>query len=443
MLDKRTGADYGGLASGARGGEAAGRPTAIGPDRPAADSERRRRVIHQSSVRYAEPPTSADVVIVGGGIVGAATAFYAGRAGLDVALLEKRPALCTLTTPASTGAFRLQFDNPEETALVRESVAGFERFAELTGLDGYDLDLHRQGYLFCASSVAAAQRQREWVAAQRSWGVDDVELLAGDEARYRFPYLSPSVVQARYRAGDGWLDVRRLTMGYAAASGAAMCVESPALGFRRRGDRVIGVETARGTIACGHVVVAAGPFSGQLAGQAGLPLDLRPTIRYKLVLPDVPEVPRDAPMTIEEETAAHWRPGLQGAYGLWTEPGTPSGPPLDDVPPSAEWAFGLLNPASDHSLARLCPFWAEVWERGTTYWVLHGGQYAYTPDHRPLLGPTAVPGLHVNTGYSGHGIMTSTAGSRLVVDLLTGRTAQVDNPFRYDRPMVERPTDIL
>src|ERR687886_767988 len=165
MLDKRTGADYGGLASGSRGGEAAGRPTAIGPDRPAADSERRRRVIHQSSVRYAEPPTSADVVIVGGGIVGAATAFYAGRAGLDVVLLEKRPALCTLTTPASTGAFRLQFDNPEEITLVREGIQLFERFAEAAELPGYNLEMRRQGYLFCATSEAGVRHQRHFVEA--------------------------------------------------------------------------------------------------------------------------------------------------------------------------------------------------------------------------------------------------------------------------------------
>ena len=396
------------------------------------------------AVRYADRlPDSADLVVVGGGIVGAATAFFAGRAGLRVVLLEKRPALCTLTTPVSTGAFRLQFDNPEETALVRESVGLFERFAALTGLDGYDLDMRRQGYLFCASTETAAARQREWVAAQRTWGVDDVELISGDEARYRFPYLGPNVLQARYRADDGWLDTRRVTMGLVAASGAAVCVETPASGFARGGDRVTGVETPRGTITCGDVVLAAGPFTATVAAWAGLALDIRPTIRHKLVMPDVPEVPRDAPMTIEEETAAHWRPALNGAFGLWTEPGTPSGPPLEDVPTSADWAFGLLNPTSDHALARLCPFWAQVWERNATYWLLQAGQYEYTPDHRPLLGPMAVPGLHLNTGYSGHGIMTGPAGSRLVVDLLTGRAAQAENPFRYDRPMAERALDIL
>jgi sarcosine oxidase subunit beta len=233
MLDKRTGADYGGLASGARGGEAAGRPTAIGPDRPAADSERRRRVIHQSSVRYAEPPTSADVVIVGGGIVGAATAFYAGRAGLRCVLLERRARLCTLTTPAATGAFRAQFDNPEEIALVREGIALFQDFPARTGLDGYDLRLEQPGYLFCATSERGIEHQRYFVEALHGWGVRDLELLSGDEARYRFPYLGPGVLQARYRAGDGWLDVKRVTNGFAAgasAGGATSSGSDPSIG---------------------------------------------------------------------------------------------------------------------------------------------------------------------------------------------------------------------
>src|ERR671939_1368126 len=95
-----------------------------------------------------ELPATADVVVIGGGIVGAATAFFAARVGLSAVILEKRPALCTLTTPVSTGAFRLQFDNPEEIALVREGVELFERFAEVADLPGYDLGLRQQGYLF-------------------------------------------------------------------------------------------------------------------------------------------------------------------------------------------------------------------------------------------------------------------------------------------------------
>src|SRR6266849_5409502 len=150
----------------------------------------------------AELPSSADVVIVGGGIVGAATAFFARRAGLRVVLLEKRAALCTLTTPVSTGAFRLQFDNPEEVALVREGIELFDQFAEVAELPGYDLRIRKQGYLFCASTAEGAEHQRHFVAALHGWGVSDVELLRGDEARYRFPYLSPNIIQSRFRGGD-------------------------------------------------------------------------------------------------------------------------------------------------------------------------------------------------------------------------------------------------
>ena len=388
-------------------------------------------------------PATADLVIVGGGIVGVATAFFAARAGLRAVVLEKRPVLCSLTTPASTGAFRAQFDNPEEIALVREGIALFEHFAEVTGLPGYDLELRQQGYLWLTTSAAGVGRQRALVAQQQSWGLADVEWLRGEEACYRFPYLAPDVVGARFRAGDGWLDVRRLTMGYARASEATFVTDTAVTGFDLEGGRLRGVQTTRGAIATRAAVIAAGPFAGVVAGLAGIDLPLALVRRQKLIMPDVPEVPADAPMTIDEETGAHWRPALRGAYLLWTAPGVPPGPPLDDVPPSADFAFGLLNPASPQAVARISPFWADVWARNTSHWFLQAGQYAYTPDHRPFLGPTAVAGLYLNCGYSGHGIMASAGGSRLVIDTLTGALPPEANPFRVDRPVVGRDLDIL
>jgi sarcosine oxidase subunit beta len=390
-----------------------------------------------------ELPSSADVVIVGGGIVGAATAFFARRAGLSVVILEKRSALCTLTTPASTGAFRLQFDNPEEIAVVREGIDLFDHFAEVAELPGYDLGIKKQGYLFCATSEAGAQHQRQFVDALHGWGVHDLELLDGDEARHRFPYLSPDIIQARFRQGDGWLDPKRLTFGYARASGATICLETPAIGFDTLGDRVVGVQTPRGSIACEHAVVATGPFAAPVAALAGLKLDLRPTIRHKLVIPQLPALPSTSPMVIHEETAAHWRPALAGCYALWTDAATPAGEPLENVPTSADFALGLLDPRSPRSLARLSPIWESVWEEGSVYWLLQAGQYTYTADHRPLLGPSDIPGLVLNVGYSGHGIMASAGGSRLVVDAMLGRQPPEDNPFRPQREMVERPLDIL
>ena len=199
------------------------------------------------TVRYvADPPRAADLVIIGGGIVGAATAFHASRAGLRPVLLERRAALCTLTTPASTGAFRLQFDNHEELELVRESVELLSNFSEVTGQTRYDPRLQRQGYLWCTTDPARAEWQRDLVRKQHDWGQDDVEHLDGDEVRRRFPYVSPDVLAARYRAGDGFLDPKEITLGFAAASGADVVTGCGVTGLRVEGGRLTSVETNRG-----------------------------------------------------------------------------------------------------------------------------------------------------------------------------------------------------
>jgi len=410
-------------------------------------------------VHFADaPPATADVVVIGGGVIGCATAFFAARAGLRVVVLEHRAALGTLTTSASTGAFRLQFDNPEEIAAVREGVELFDTFAERTGLGGWDLGLRHGGYLFCSLTDATIERSRRLVERQREWGLTDVELLSGDEARARWSWLSPDVRGARYRAGDGWLDVKRLTAGFAAAAsnaagipdaapggGATFVTRATVTDIIRDGDRVTGLRTVRGDVAADAVIIAAGPFTARVAAMAGVDIVLRPTRRQKLVIPELPAVPVDAPMTIEEETAAHWRPAMRGCLALFTDADAQPSEPHDPVPIDHEWAFGLLDPSSDHALARVAPFWGDAWAGGASavHWFLQAGQYEVTPDRRPYLGPVGPDGLHLNGGYSGHGIMAGAGGSRLVVDLLTGRADRASNPFRPDRTFAERDHDIL
>src|SRR5918999_5822217 len=171
------------------------------------------------AVRVADAlPATADVVVIGGGVIGCATAFFAARAGLKVVVLERHAALATLTTPVSSGAFRLQFDNPEEIDLVREGIELFDSFAAQTGLAGWDLGLRHGGYLFCSLTDATVERSRRLVGRQREWGLTDVELLTGEEVRARWPWVSPDVRGARYRAADGWLDPKRLTAGFATAA---------------------------------------------------------------------------------------------------------------------------------------------------------------------------------------------------------------------------------
>ena len=374
-----------------------------------------------------------ELVVIGGGVVGAATAFHAARAGLRPLLLEARPELCSLTTPVATGAFRLQFDNADETELVRESVELFVHFADATRQRDHDLGLRQQGYLWATTSEAGAERQRRLVERQRTWGVTDVEVLEGDEVRRRFPYVAPEVVQARFRAGDGFLDPVALTLGLVAGSGAEVRVDTRVTGFRVQGGRLRAVETSRGPVETDRVVIACGPLSGVVAAMAGVRLPVETVRRHKLVVPDLPEVPPDAPMTIDDDTSTHWRPFLRGAAVLCTDPGTPPSPPTEDVPVDEGFAFQVLEPDSPLSAARVTPFWRDAWERGFPGWYLQAGQYTMSPDHRPLVGETEVEGLFVNTGYSGHGVMASPAASRILADVLSGHLAPTDNPFRPDR----------
>jgi sarcosine oxidase subunit beta len=381
-------------------------------------------------------PASADVVIIGGGIIGCATAYFARQAGLRTLVIEKRAALATLTTPVATGGFRLQFDNQEEIELVRESVTFFDQLAER-----HDIGLTHQGYLFVSRTAEGARQLTDMGRRMIGWGVA-VELMTGDDARRRFPYLAGDVNAARWGPHDGWLDSRRLALALAEGSGADFALEVTATGFLRQGDRVTGVRTSQGEVSAAWTVVATGPLSGPLLAAVGLDFGLTTVRRQKLIVPDLPLVPGDAPMTIEVETGAHWRPGMRGAHGLWTAP-APAEPPAEDVPPSADFAFGLLNPDSDHALARATPFWREAWASPRLQWWVQAGQYTYTPDRRPLLGPSPMAGLAINTGYSGHGIMGSLGGSRRAVDAVLGKLRPDQNPFRPDRPMVPRAFDIL
>jgi sarcosine oxidase subunit beta len=392
-------------------------------------------------MRYrTDPPAAADLVVIGGGVVGAATAWHAARAGLRPMIVEARPALCTLTTPVAAGAFRLQFDDLEELTLVRESADLFLHFEERTEQKTYSLGVRQQGYLWLTTDETSAASQRQLVKQLDDWGQADVELLSGDEARMRFPFVGPEVIQARFRAGDGFLDTKGLTFGLAESSGAEVVVSCRATGFATTpdGSALTGVETDRGTIACPAAVIAGGPLSGLVADAAGLSLPIVTIRRHKLILPDLAAIPPGAPMTIDEDTGAHWRPAQGGAWGLFTDPATPPEPATDAVATDPAFAFRLLDPSSPSALARVVPFWRDVWEHGSAHWVLQAGQYTVTPDHRPLIGPAGPRGLFVNTGYSGHGIMLGPAGSGVLGRLLTGDPPPEGNPFAVDRTFRER-----
>ncbi|MBM3130048.1 MAG: FAD-binding oxidoreductase [Chloroflexi bacterium] len=368
-------------------------------------------------------PATADLVIIGGGVIGAATAFYATRAGLETIVVEKRAALGELTTSASLAAFRAQFAEPENIAMMKESIAVFERFAELTGAD---IGLHQQGYLFVTTAPDGYATARARVELQRAHGLDDVELLTGDDARARFAYLAPEITAATFRQRDGWLSAHELTYGYARASNAQFFVDTTVLGFCREQNRIVGVVTPRGEIRAARVVICAGPFAAPLAKLAGIELPLENIRRHQLTLGKHSLIPRAAPMVVDADTGAHWRPEGAGAVFGWSQPEPPS-VPLEYVPTDWEFPARVLD-----GVARVTPFWNDVIENlKRSDLGLVAGQYTETPDLNPLIGATAIEGLWLNCAYGGHGVMMSAAGARVCVDELRGKNT--DHAFRVNR----------
>jgi len=381
-------------------------------------------------------PDTADAVVIGGGIVGVATAFWLSRDGLDTVLVEMRDGLSTLTTPESIESFRAQFTEPAMSELAQESIEVFESFADVIGIHGYDIDLHHQGYLFVTDDADMIDEVEAAVRKHHELGVTDSEFLTGEEARERFPFLSDSIVAGTFRQKDGWLSTHEATQGFAKGSEARFLLRTEATDVLQDAQGVCGVETSRGTIATRTVVNAAGPFAGKIGEMVGLDLPLEPVRRQKAFLSQQPLVPQDAPLTIDIVRDSYWRPETGGAYVAWVDPEEPvDEDPSEDLYTDPYFAAIVLE-----KLIKITPFWEEV-AMNLKKADVHpsAGYYVYTPDDQPLIGPVPeVPGFCLNCGYWA-GVMLSPAAGRRVADLVTGAMDPQENilrPTRYEEGIV-------
>jgi sarcosine oxidase, subunit beta len=374
-------------------------------------------------------PARADIVVIGAGIVGAATAFFATRAGLSPIVVEKREEPGMLATAVSSECVREQWTQPHNIDMMRESLDMIEHFADLVKLPGYDIGLHQQGYLFVTAETQRARRFEKLVDFQHRHGLAGVELFDGAEVRRRFPWLAPDVLAGRYNRRDGWLAVHEMLWGFIKGSGADYYLQTRVTAIETDSRGVCAIVTDRGRIATRRAVIAAGPFAGKVARLAGINLPLLNIRRQEVRLARHGVCPPDAPMVVDDDNHGYWRPDGPAALLGGGEKAEQPQEPLEHV--AADWEFPAF--ALENAM-RLSPFWAGVAETLKAEEVfVNSGQYSYVADRCPVIGQTPVPGLYLNAAYDGHGVMGAPAGSRLLVDLVTRRVPAHDNCFPLDR----------
>jgi len=374
---------------------------------------------------------TADAVVIGGGIVGASTAFWLSKAGLKVILLEKRDALSTLTTAASVECFRTQFTEKAMADLALTSVEMFENFKDIVGLPDIDIGITQKGYLFVTDDPAGVLDLEKAIKKYKALGIPGSDFISGSDLHKRFPFLAPQALAATFNQRDGWISTHETTYGFAKGSETAtFFIRTQVTGLQLDGKGICGVETTRGTIQTRLVVNCAGPYAGKIGKMAGLDLPLRTVRRQKAFVRTAKKmVPSDAPFTVDLTNHSYWRPETGGVICAWVDPDEPDSAPSDEL--ATDWDFAA---ESIYRVSRLNPFFETISDTLKAEDInVSAGLYVYTPDDKPIIGPCdEIQGLYLNCGYW-CGVMMSPSAGKRVADLVTGHMDNTDNPLRHSR----------
>jgi len=364
-----------------------------------------------------------DAIVVGGGIVGLASASYLAERGADVTLYEKG-SLGSGSTARAAGGIRSQFTTPVNVKLSLASKAVWNRFEDDFGVD---IAYRKNGYLFLARSEDTAERFRENVRMQRDLGAGS-EFLTPEEATEHCPGLrTEQFVAATFNGDDGVADPNLAVQGYAGAAreaGVDVRTKTPVTDVLRDGDRILGVtiESEGGTVRheADCVVNAAGAWSPRVAAMAGVDLPVSPRRRQVAVVDPSEPVPESVPLTIDLETGSYFRPDREGAAlvgGHFGGEDPEADPERFSEDMDLDWAAEAVERAADYTAyfgpeTRIKRGWA--------------GLYAVTPDHHPVIEET-LPGLVTATGFSGHGFQHAPATGQTVSEIvLDGEPRLVD-----------------
>lgn len=355
------------------------------------------------------------VVVIGGGIIGLASAFYLREHDVAVTVCEK-DRIGHGSTPRAGGGIRAQFSTPVSIALSQKSIEIWEEFhADFHT----DINYRRNGYLYLARSEQMASAIEDIVTLHNAHGVQSQFIDPEEAAEYCQDLHTENYVGATYCPTDGYSDPERALQGFAlgaAQSGADIHIGRPVTDITLDDGHVTGVETTTGRIDADFVVNAAGAWAGHIGQLADLDLPITPERRQLIVLEPETPVEQDAPFVTDLDTGAYFRPEtatLAYAGGHFADDADAADPETFDRDYDPPWAETVLTNVRDV---------AGYFGPETTITSGWAGLYAMTPDHHPII-EESLPGLIVAAGFSGHGYMQSPATGQVVAELIVNGAA--------------------
>jgi sarcosine oxidase subunit beta len=384
---------------------------------------------------------TAEVVIIGGGIVGSSIAWHLTDAGCrNVLVVERESHQGKGSTGKSMGGVRAQFATPSNIQMSMYSIKFYAEFDERLGQPG---GYRPQGYLFVATAGKHLDYLRTNQALQHSLGLAQAQMVSREDILRRVPQLrSDDILGGSFCPTDGFVDPYSVMVGFttcAVQRGARVWRSAEVTSIQRNASGITGVETTRGPVSTRVVVNAAGAWGAQVAALAGINLPVEPLRRQLVPTEPFDGVSREIPMVIDMTNGFHFRPESLGFLLAWNDPEETKGFKTDFDPSFIE---RILVRAADR-----VPCFENVAVNPKRAWA---GLYEMSPDHHCILGPVKdVPGFFCANGFSGHGVMHSPSTGRILADLiLYGKTAVVSNvealsPARFAKGELLHETAVL
>lgn len=357
--------------------------------------------------------STADVIIIGGGVQGASLAFHLARRGVRATVIE-RQFVAAGATGRSSGLVRMHYDTEVDSRLAWESFKYYRSWREMVG---GECGFTRTGFLQIVGAEQA-QALRANVAMHQRIGIPALVITADDVRRLAPSFAIADVEHAAYEPESGYAmpsDAASALMAAARDRGARLAQGCAVTGIRVLGGKVAGVETTQGAFFAPVVVNAAGAWAGRINGMVGLDLPLDTWRHDTMFVVRPAEIGPSHPTVIDFPNELYFRPeGQLTLVGL--EDGNPLGESPDGDTDRAKPGF------VERAIDRICRR-VPIMERGGLQ-SAHGGYDGITPDQHPILGAAGPDGFYLNCGHSGTGFKTAPAVGLCMAELIVDGAAK-------------------